>query len=173
MWTHWPSHLRRSVADLEAVARQRLRGVVVGEPVHLAPEADTGAAVFLALLRESAGLGLVVRWRGSVSGIPHALVRHLSAPYDGPAGHFAWRRPRAAGLRLRRGPGFLTIEDRRFGPVRRTLVPEHDERFAALCPPATAGLLPEVDPAAGARLCSEGLAVVIGGRLVTLPVRLR
>ncbi|MFC0529787.1 DUF5825 family protein [Phytohabitans kaempferiae] len=173
MWIEWPSHLGRRVADLEAAAREGRRGVLVGEPVEVTPDGDAGAAAFVALLRESARLGLAIRWRGSVRGIPHELVRHLSAPYVGQTGRFTWRRPGRVGLRLRRGPGFLTVEDRRYGPVRRTVVPDCDERFAALSPRADAELLPVLDPAVSARLRSDGLAVAIGDRLVTLPVHLR
>jgi hypothetical protein len=170
LFVTWSPYRSWSPDELDRLAGSGRLGVRMTEPVRLGEmpaEADLG---FLRLLREAAGAGLRVLWRGGPGDAPVALIRHLSPPVDEAVGGFAWHRPGPAGLMLRYGPGFVVVEDRRTGRLARTVIAAADPRY---------GLLREVGgdlvrgPAHFEPLLDAGLALARGDWVVGLAVRAR
>jgi Family of unknown function (DUF5825) len=170
LFVTWSPYRPWSPDELDRLAGSGWLGVRMTEPVRLdemPAEADLG---FLRLLREAAGAGLRVLWRGGPGDVPVALIRHLSPPVDEVVGGFAWHRPGPAGLMLRYGPGFVVVEDRRTGRLARTVIAAADPRYR---------LLREVGgdlvrgPAHFEPLLDAGLALARDDWVVGLAVRAR
>ncbi|GHI02268.1 hypothetical protein AQI88_26800 [Streptomyces cellostaticus] len=140
---------------------------------------DTAEAV--RFLRECAGLGLRVSWRaaGQPSYDARAL-RHLPPPDELPGDHeelAAWRSGYAHGaLYHRRGPGFVTVMDRREPGTAARLTLDHPDLLAAfdlLLDPTPLDALDPTGREAAGLLAAERLALVTGGWAVALPPRIR
>jgi hypothetical protein len=133
------------------------------------------AARHLAFLREAAGVGLRVAWRGRFEGIATGPFHHLDPPRDR-HGSAAWPVPRRPLLTLRRGPGFVLVEDHRQAVTERTLV-DDPEQVRALTDPEYGCIAAERltrDQAAAVRtLANAGLFAAIGTVWTALPVRFR
>ena len=92
-------------------------------------------------------------------------MRHLSPPYDAVAGPM-WRRPGPLGLTARYGPGFAVVEDRRSGRFQRSVIQASDGRYRLLKDDGVRRATP-LDHI----LAEEGLALVVNGWAVSLPVQ--
>lgn len=170
-WQPGQPHLRE---DLAPLARQGMRGLRLAGRLDLGPHDAAGATDHLALLRDAAGVGLRVSWRGAVGGVDPALLGHLDPP-RGADGAAAWPVPSGLMLTARHGPGFVMVEDRRGGEVRRLLLDTADDvrmmaepryaRFTADSPAASENALPA--------LAGHGLFAQLGDWWVRLPVRYR
>lgn len=170
------------MSALPAAVPHRLtgRGVEVPEPLDIGGEGrDTAEAV--RFLRECAGLGLGVSWRAA--GPPSydvRVLRHLPPPSELPGADeelAAWRSGYGYGaLYHRRGPGFVTVMDRREPGTAARLTLDHPDLLAAfdllLDPTPLEALDPTGREAAGL-LAAERLALVGGGWAVALPPRIR
>ncbi|MGW2647424.1 DUF5825 family protein [Streptomyces sp. NPDC001393] len=129
--------------------------------------------------RECQSDGRQVTWRAV--GRPSydtGLLHHLPPPTElpGDTGELvAWRARYAYGsLYHRRGPGFVTVLDRRAAPgtaVRLTL--DHPGLLAAFLRLQEPARLDEVDREAVGRLAAERLVPAAGGWAVALPPRIR
>ncbi|HZM74376.1 MAG TPA: DUF5825 family protein [Candidatus Limnocylindrales bacterium] len=170
LFVTWSPYRSWSPDELDRLAGSGRLGVRMSGPVRLDEMPAEAALGFLRLLREAAGAGLRVLWRGRPGDVPVALIRHLSPPVDEAVGGFAWHRPGPAGLMLRYGPGFVVVEDRRTGRLARTVIAAADPRYA---------LLREVGgdlvrgPARFEPLLDAGLALPRGDWVVGLAVRAR
>jgi Family of unknown function (DUF5825) len=129
---------------------------------------------FVWLLREAAGYGVGVTWRGNLGHhVDPQLLHHLPPPVSGAEpGLNRWRATFRYGLCYYRvGPGFLLIVDHRRTIHGATSVLRDPDEIATLrgftCPGPAAGT------AAFARLCDKGLVLRHGGAAVSLPYRLR
>ena len=166
----WSPYRSWSPDELDRLAASGWLGVRMTEPVRLDQMPAKAGLGFLRLLREAAGAGLRVLWRGGPGDVPVSLIRHLSPPVNEAVGGFAWHRPGPAGLILRYGQGFVVVEDRRTGRLTRTVIAGADPRY---------GLLREVGgdlvrgPARFEPLLDAGLALARGDWVVGLAVRAR
>jgi hypothetical protein len=170
LFVTWSPDRLWTVDELDRLAGRGHLGLRIAEPVRLDEMPADASAGFLRLLREAAGAGLRVLWRGGPGEIPVALIRHLSPPVDPAAGGFAWHRPGLAGLVLRYGPGFVVVEDRRTGRLARSVIAAADPRYPLLRE-AGGDLLrgtPRLEP-----LLDAGLALARGDWVVGLAVRFR
>ncbi|MET8470061.1 DUF5825 family protein [Streptomyces sp. NPDC006422] len=107
-------------------------------------------------------------------------LHHLPPPaqQDGePAELTAWREAHAYGMLYhRRGPGFVTVMDRRERPASARFTLDHPDLLAAFDVLGDAAPLEELAPAhqeAARHLADEGLTLIVGGWAVTLPPRMR
>jgi hypothetical protein len=144
-------------AELRELSRAGYHGIRITDPVRLDP-------FFANLLRHAAAARLRVRWRGQVPADLIPRLRHLSPPYDSTAG-LLWRRPGPVGLTVRCGPGFIVVEDHRSGRYGRSVIQASDGRYRLLADHGVrqATRLDHV-------LAEEGLALVMNGRAVSLPI---
>lgn len=175
LFAPWEPGMPHTRDLLVQVARTGARGFRVSGVLRLGPDTAATTADYLAFLRDAAGVGLRVSWRGSLEGISHAPFRHLDPPRDD-SGKAAWPVPPRPLLTLRRGPGFVLIEDSRDGRMRRTVV-DRPDRIAVLVEPglgciADDGLDADTGRAVRA-LADLGLVAAVGDHWLTLPVRFR
>ncbi|MFD6417894.1 DUF5825 family protein [Streptomyces sp. NPDC060194] len=94
----------------------------------------------------------VARWRASHAQFPHGMLYH------------------------RRGPGFVTVMDRRTRPASARFTLDHPDLLAAfdiVQTPTPLDALTEVHQEAVALLAAERLALVVDGWTVALPPRMR
>ncbi|MCC9743067.1 DUF5825 family protein [Streptomyces sp. MNU89] len=155
---------------LAAWARSGMRGLVINRPVRLSTTDPAATARFLHLLTEAAGTGLRVYWEGGTGDVPAELLHHLDPP-RGDAGP-AWPVPPAPLLTLRRGPGFVVVDDLRDARApRRHTVP--DRPYGHLLRAYAAPAAPDPgDRRALAHLAKERLVLALGpGHCLALPVR--
>lgn len=140
-------------------------GVQLTHPVDFARLPDHAIVRVIALLRECSSIGARVTW-SLVSG-PQKALDHLPAPEGRPR----WRSASTFGLfYFRRGPGFLSVVDRRAESIGRTTVAEPtmvDAFRQALDGCAWDG------SAALRRLVQLGLVMRFGDHCVALPVHMR
>ncbi|MFG2121003.1 DUF5825 family protein [Streptomyces sp. NPDC048710] len=160
---------------LVPVARTGARGFRVTGFLRIGLHSPEQAADHLAFLRDAAGVGLRVSWRGSLDGIPDDPFHHLDPPRD-ESGKAAWPVPARPLLTLRRGPGFVLVEDGRDGTLTQTIV-DRPDWVAALTEPrlgcvADDALSPEAARSVRA-LADQGLFAAIGDHWLALPVRFR
>ncbi|WP_203643694.1 DUF5825 family protein [Streptomyces sp. SID14478] len=113
---------------------------------------------------------------------PDALraLRHLPPPAphaDEPAEWTSWRDDHAVGmLYQRRGPGFVTVMDRRERPRSARFTLDHPDLLAAFDALQEATPLDALDAVhreGAALLAGERLALIVDGWAVALPARLR
>ncbi|MEE1772409.1 DUF5825 family protein [Streptomyces sp. JV185] len=170
----------------------RIRGrlVTVDEPLRLGA-GGRAAATAVRFLRECQSHDLVVHWTPATddplfAGPVHevaataALLRHLPAPVPlpgEPSELTVWRERHAYGqLYHRRGPGFVTVMDRREPSAAARFTIDDPDLLATFRtvqdPTATATLSP-VGREAVELLASERLAWVTDGWVVALPPRIR
>ncbi|MGQ5639113.1 MULTISPECIES: DUF5825 family protein [unclassified Streptomyces] len=129
-------------------------------------------------LRECESRGLRVTWRaaGSPSYDP-GLLHHLPPPLELPGheGELAnWRAAYSYGsLHHRRGPGFVTVLDRRQRGTAVRLTLDHPGLLAAFLRLQEPAPLDAVDPEALTLLTAERLVLAAGGWAVALPPRIR
>jgi hypothetical protein len=170
LFVTWSAYRSWTVDELDGLAGSGHLGLRMAEPVRLDEMPADASAGFLRLLREAAGAGLRVLWRGGPGDVPIALIRHLSPPIDSARGVFAWHRPGPSGLVLRYGPGFVVVEDRRTSRLARSVIAAADPRYRLL-QEAGADLLR--GPARFEPLLAAGLALTRGDWVVGLAVRAR
>ncbi|WP_157846285.1 DUF5825 family protein [Streptomyces anulatus] len=161
--------------QLVPIARSGFRGLRVQGFMKLDSKSPEAAAHHLAFLREAAGVGLRVAWRGQLEGIITDPFHHLDPPRD-QQGSAAWPVPRRPLLTLRRGPGFVLVEDHRQAATERTLIEDPDQ-VRALTDPQYGCVADERltrDQSAAVRaLADAGLFAAIGAVWTALPVRFR
>lgn len=129
---------------------------------------------FVRLLREAAGYGVGVTWRGDLGLCADPrLLYHLPPPVGGAGpGVDRWRAMFSYGLCYYRvGPGFLLAVDHRRTMHAVAAVLRDPDEIATLRGLAYPG--PAKKTAAFARLCDQGLIVRDRGAAVSLPYRLR
>ena len=147
------------------LARVPVAGVRLASPVDFSRLPGDVLVRVLALLRECSSIGVRVTW-SLVSG-PDKAIDHLPAPEDRPG----WRSAKTFGLfYFRRGPGFLSVVDRRPESIGRTTVAEPtllDAFRTTLDGCAWNG------SAALGRLVELGLVMRCGDHCVALPVHMR
>lgn len=107
-------------------------------------------------------------------------LHHLPPPAqqaDEPIELTAWREAHAYGMLYhRRGPGFVTVMDRRERPASARFTLDHPDLLAAFDALSDAAPIEELAPAhqeAAHHLADEGLALIVAGWAVTLPPRMR
>ncbi|MEU1406456.1 DUF5825 family protein [Streptomyces sp. NPDC005728] len=170
------------MSGLPAAVPHRTAGrrVEVAEPLDLGGQGRATAEA-VRFLRECQGLGLRVSWRAA--GQPSydlRALRHLPPPAELPGGEVelaAWRDGYAHGtLYHRRGPGFVTVMDRREPGTAARLTLDHPGLLAAfdlLLDPTPLDALDATGREAADLLAAERLALVSGGWVVALPPRIR
>lgn len=129
---------------------------------------------FVRLLREAAGYGVGVTWRGDLGRCADPrLLHHLPPPVSGAEpGIDRWRAVFRYGLCYYRvGPGFLLVVDHRRTIDGIAAVLRDPDEIATLRALAHPG--PAKRTAAFARLYDQGLVMRHGGAAVSLPYRLR
>ncbi|MEV6834688.1 DUF5825 family protein [Streptomyces sp. NPDC051133] len=153
------------------------RRVEVAEPLDLGGRGRRTAEA-VRFLRECQGLGLSVGWRAA-DGPPYdpAVLHHLPPPDElpGAAGDLSlWRARYAHGILYhRRGPGFVTVMDRRQEGTAVRLTLDHPELLAAFLRLQEPTALDAVDREAVGLLTAERLVLTAGGWAVALPPRIR
>jgi hypothetical protein len=175
-------------ADLPTTVAHRLKGadVQVAEPLPLCGDgrATTQAVQFL---RECLSHGLRVTYdaawpgegpRGDTYDV--RALRHLPPPAEHPqedAELTAWRDHHAYGMLYhRRGPGFVTVMDRRERPASARFTLDHPDLLGAFDALHEATPLDALTPThreAAGLLADERLALIVDGWAVALPPRLR
>lgn len=157
------------------------RLVDVTEPLPLGA-GGRATAVAVRFLRECQGVGLRVRWRPSREEAAYdmTLLRHLPPPVESPGerGELrSWRAGHAYGmLYYRRGPGFVTVMDRRDRAASARFTLDHADllsAFETVLEPAPLSGLSAVHREAVGLLAAERLAMVSDGWVVALPPRIR
>ncbi|GAA1287790.1 DUF5825 family protein [Saccharothrix xinjiangensis] len=166
---------RPSRAELVALARSGMRGVRLTEALDLGALPTRAAAEHLAFLREAAGVGLHVLWRGRFGDLDHRPFRHLDPPRDA-EGRALWPVAPAPLLTVRRGPDFALVDDRRGGALSRTYLDDPVEvdllsDTARSC--AAEADLGAAERDAVRRLASLSLFAPVRDAWVALPVRFR
>ncbi|WP_306320932.1 MULTISPECIES: DUF5825 family protein [unclassified Streptomyces] len=138
-------------------------------------------------LRECQALGLPTHWEVSAPpiGTPGCTydlrpLRHLPPPAQHPdesAEFTEWRAAHAYGMLYhRRGPGFVTVMDRRERPAPARFTLDHPDLLAAFDALSEATRLDTLEPAhqqAARHLAEERLALIVDGWAVALPPRVR
>ena len=155
---------------LAAWARSGMRGLMMDRPVRLSTAAPAATARFLRLLTEAAGTGLRVYWEGDTGDVPIELLHHLDPPRND--GTPVWPVPPAPLLTLRRGPGFMVVDDLRVpGAPRRYNVP--DRPYGQLLRKYAEPTAPDPDDRRALdHLVKERLVLRLGDeRCLALPVR--
>jgi Family of unknown function (DUF5825) len=164
-----------------------VRGIRLVEPVDTARLPDLALARVIALLRESASIGVEVVWSLVLDTEHRDLIPridHLPTPESitvrgvGPLPLGEWRASRQFGLlHFRRGPGFLSVIDRRPESSSRIVLDDRAtmEAFLRCLEPCSWQTLtsdPELAVPAG-ELLQERLTVRLGDSCVALPVHMR
>ncbi|MEW1908244.1 DUF5825 family protein [Kitasatospora sp. NPDC085895] len=175
-----------TAAELAALlTRVPVAGVRLAEAADLTALPDRAVVRTVALIRECASIGVRVTWSLVLGAhqlglVPH--LDHLPAPEavtvlgDGSASPGEWRSAGSFGLLyFRRGPGFLSVVDRRPGSAGRAVLDDPvtvDVFTRCLGGRARADLTGEQRRAAE-RLVDAGLLLRLGEHCVTLPVHMR
>lgn len=163
----------RSVEDragLVSLVRAGYAGVRLTGHHVLPAMPDRDLVALIALLRDARGVGLRVSWSGECGELDVGRLRHLDPP-RGPDGAFAWS-PRAdAQLLVRRGPTFLSVDDTRLGPRRRSVIDRSTPAASFLEAVDWGREITAVERAGADGLTRDGLAFSSGGHCVGLPVR--
>jgi hypothetical protein len=153
------------------------RRVEVTGPLDLSGSGRSTAEA-VRFLRECRSQGLPVAWRAV--GRPSydiGLLHHLPPPSELSAGEAelaAWRAGHAFGsLYHRRGPGFVTVLDRREKGTAVRLTLDHPDLLAAFLRLQDPAPLDAVDREAVRLLRAERLVLAAGGWAVALPPRVR
>ncbi|MGV4981491.1 DUF5825 family protein [Streptomyces sp. NRAIS4] len=167
------------MSPLSATVPYRLTGrrVEVAEPLDLSG-AGRRTAEAVGFLREAQSHGLRVTWRATGSpSYDTAALRHLPPPIELPgegAELAAWRAGHRHGtLYHRRGPGFVTVLDRRARGTAVRLTLDHPELLAAFLRLQEPAPLDATDREAVDLLVAERLVLATGGWAVALPPRIR
>ncbi|MFD7292700.1 DUF5825 family protein [Streptomyces sp. NPDC059897] len=149
-------------------------------PLHGGGRTTTRAVQFL---RECQASGLRTHWE--TAAVPRhtydlRTLHHLPPPAqhpDEPVELTRWRAAHAYGMLYhRRGPGFVTVMDRRERPASARFTLDHPDLLAAFDALSDATALDALAPAhqeAARHLTEEGLALIVGGWAVALPPRMR
>ncbi|MFE0511148.1 DUF5825 family protein [Streptomyces sp. NPDC058964] len=159
--------------------RVRDRRVEVTEPLDLGAggRRTTTAVQFL---RECQSLGLPVSWQAADARTPYdaRLLRHLPPPAQlrsESAELGSWRAGYSFGMLYhRRGPGFVTVMDRREPGRAARLTLDHPDLLSAFHTLLDPTPLDDLDPGrreATGLLAAERLALVTDGWAVALPPR--
>ncbi|MFJ7263548.1 DUF5825 family protein [Streptomyces globosus] len=162
--------------DAERLHAAGARCVRLPEPVEVCAGAGPRSARALALVRELTGRAVAVEWTARCGDgcAGRGELGHLYPPQEveGAAAGAArgWRAAYFPGKCVyRRGPGFVEVRDRRFGPLELFTIDEplFVAAVGALRDGAAAGAVPEgvLAELEGARLVSR-----LGGRAWWLPV---
>ncbi|WNV87738.1 DUF5825 family protein [Umezawaea sp. Da 62-37] len=164
------------------LARVPVAEVRLARPVDLSDPRGGDAARTIALVRECSSVGARVTW-SLTSGertldVSH-LLGHLPAPHDmRVVGGGKWRSTDDFGLLyFRRGPGFLSVVDRRSGQSERLVLDDRVvvdvfTRGLEGCP--WSELSKDARQAIAAQeLVAVGLLLRVGDHYVTLPVHMR
>ncbi|MFG2822444.1 DUF5825 family protein [Kitasatospora sp. NPDC048365] len=164
-----------SVGALRAAGARYVR---LPEPVRLCADADPLSARALLLLRELTAQGLAVDWTATCSDgcAADRTLAHLLPPLriEGRPLETArtWQETwTAASCVFRRGPGFVEVRDRRFGPLDLYTIgePGHLAAIGALLEGAPVGSVPD---ALYAELAEARLVARHGATLWWLPLPL-
>ncbi|WP_330337309.1 DUF5825 family protein [Streptomyces sp. NBC_00557] len=161
----------------EVPYRLTRRGADVAQALDLSG-AGRATAEAVRFLRECESLGLHVAWHAAGSpSYDLGVLRHLPPPLELP-GHEAeladWRAAYSYGrLHHRRGPGFVTVLDRRQRGTAVRLTLDHPGLLAAFLRLQEPEPLDAVDPEALDLLTAERLVLAAGGWAVALPPRIR
>ncbi|MGD6753827.1 DUF5825 family protein [Streptomyces sp. BH105] len=164
-------------------------------PLHGDGRATTRAIQFL---RECQASGLRTHWEADTAdttgtaGAGHRhtydlrTLHHLPPPSpspsspqqaDEPVELTTWRAAHSYGMLYhRRGPGFVTVMDRRERPASARFTLDHPDLLAAFDALSDATPLDTLAPAhqeAARHLTDEGLALIVDGWAVALPPRMR
>jgi hypothetical protein len=167
------------MSPLPATVPYRLTGrrVEVAEPLDLSG-ADQRTAEAVRFLRECQSQGLRVTWRAT--GRPAydtGVLRHLPPPIELPDDEdelVSWRAGYRYGtLYHRRGPGFVTVLDRRARGTAVRLTLDHPGLLAAFLRLQEPTPLDAADREAVDLLVAERLVLAAGGWAVALPPRIR
>ncbi|MFE2302489.1 DUF5825 family protein [Streptomyces sp. NPDC059445] len=151
------------------------RAVEVSEEVLVEETRPHEAAEFLRFLRDAAGAGIGVSWRGRIElDEPAQMFSHLAAPGspsttgalgDGQICH--WRQ----------GPAFVQVTDRRDGAERVMTFGEESllRAFARIQRPlnTSSASLTELDRRAVSFLCEQRIGSRIGPLVLALPCRVK
>ncbi|GAA2291354.1 DUF5825 family protein [Streptomyces kunmingensis] len=178
----------RPAPALPTAVPHRLTGTAVHVtaplPLHGEGRATTQAVQFL---RECLSHGLRVTYDAARPVLPPEpdtynlrTLRHLPPPAEHPeepAELTSWRTGHAYGMLYhRRGPGFITVMDRRERPASARFTLDHPDllgAFDALHEATPLAALTPVHQEAAGLLADERLALVVDGWAVALPPRLR
>ncbi|AOR31601.1 hypothetical protein BFF78_11560 [Streptomyces fodineus] len=167
------------MTPLSATVAYRLTGrrVEVAEPLDLSG-ADRRTAEAVRFLRECLSQGLEVTWRAT--GRPSydaGVLRHLPPPAELPGSEgelTSWRAGyRYGALYHRRGPGFVTVLDRRERGTAVRLTLDHPGLLAVFLRLQEPTPLHAADREAVDLLVAERLVLAAGGWAVALPPRIR
>ncbi|MFF3491140.1 DUF5825 family protein [Streptomyces sp. NPDC002795] len=149
-------------------------------PLHGDGRATTRAVQFL---RECQATGLSTHWEtAAVPGYTYDLrtLHHLPPPAqqaDETSELTTWRAEHAYGMLYhRRGPGFVTVMDRRERPASARFTLDHPDLLTAFHTLSDATRLDTLAPAhqeAAVHLAEEGLTLIVDGWAVALPPRMR
>ncbi|MEU7300220.1 DUF5825 family protein [Streptomyces sp. NPDC007206] len=166
-----------SALPAEVPYRLTRRGVDVAQALDLSG-AGRATAEAVRFLRECESQGLRVAWRAAGSpSYDLGVLRHLPPPLDMPGCESelaAWRAGYSYGsLHHRRGPGFVTVLDRRQRGTAVRLTLDHPGLLAAFLRLQEPAPLDAVDPEAVDLLVAERLVLAAGGWAVALPPRIR
>ncbi|MET9833318.1 DUF5825 family protein [Streptomyces sp. NPDC006385] len=166
---------------LDVAHRLSGRRVDVTEPLRLGA-GGRETAVAVRFLRECQSLGLRARWEPAYEepACDISLLRHLPPPVESPGESQelrSWRAGHAYGmLYYRRGPGFVTVMDRRDRASSARYTLDHADLLSAFDTVLEATALSELSPVhreAVGLLAAERLALVTDGWVVALPPRIR
>jgi Family of unknown function (DUF5825) len=167
--------VRPSRAELVALARSGLRGLLVTGFLDLDVDGPAVITGHLDFLREAAGVGLRILWRGDLRALPVRHLSHLDPP-RGISGFSAWPTPQRQMFTLRCGPGFVLVNDMRGGSLDRFCVSDPDE-VRMLADPSRSCVasseLNQSESSAVARLAARDMFAAIGDMWLALPVRFR
>lgn len=169
---------------LPALVPHRVIGtrVRVTEPLPLHGDGRTTTRA-VQFLRECQASGLRTHWE-TAADPRHTYdlrpLHHLPPPSqqaDEPGELTAWRAAHTYGMLYhRRGPGFVTVMDRRERPASARFTLDHPDLLAAFDTLSDATPLDALAPAhqeAARHLTEEGLALIVDGWAVALPPRMR
>ena len=159
--------------------------VRVSEPLPLDGDGRTATRA-IQFLRECQAAGLPTHWEADVAP-PRSrhtydlgALHHLPPPAQHPdeaAELAAWRNGHTYGMLYhRRGPGFVTVTDRRERPAPARFTLDHPDLLAAFDALSDATRLDALAPAhqeAARHLAEERLALIVDGWAVALPPRMR
>jgi len=166
-------------AEIERLCREGLAiARVTGGPVDLAGDAAV-MLDWLRAIRDFTACGVPVDWHAAEEmEVMAPLIHHLAPPVDASGdGFVGWRRVHRYGLLFwRRGPGFLTVVDRRREErAHHYLIEESGDQqvFQAAATVVARDMLAGIDAEALEELEAEGLVLSLGGFSLALPFRMR
>ncbi len=175
LFLHMVGGTRPTRDELVVVARAGMRGLRLSGFLELGAHVPVATARHLDFLREAAGVGLRVLWRGTLDTIPVEPFRHLYPP-SGEDGAKPWPIPRRPMFTLRRGPGFVLVDDFRNGSLVRSYVDDPDEVRLLVDRTRSCVAHDELSPAEDAavrKLAERAMFTPIGPMWLALPVRFR